>query len=415
LLAAPVLADRDSGTGPALLVPAKPDSTETRSPAAPLLIPGRPYAADTLRKTQVEIAQIHLRKARKLESDGLPQQALVEYQNAVAMDPTVKGAFLHMGMLFEGFGVMSRAVEAYALEVQHHPENREAARRLGVALVRVGEVTRGVQQLELLTRRYPTDGACWRSLGYAYTNAKRFKEAEHALRQAIALPPPEAEEYRDLGVLLANRGRETEARAAYQKAARLDPKDGSVWINLGNLEMRAGRTEAALADYRVAEARDSSSTLAYRAQVQALTALGRETEVGTTYRRWLTRVPDDANARLEAVRWFVSRDRTDVALEVARDGVRHAPHSGDAHLVMGVAWGAAGDARSSLLEFRRAEHYLGPDADPSQVHALIAELRANAPDSLRRLFVADSLAAEARAHPDSSMVPGFTGPGSRKP
>jgi tetratricopeptide (TPR) repeat protein len=303
-----------------------------------------------------------------------------------------------------------KAVAAYASEVEHHPKNREGARMLGVALVRSGETERGIQQLELLTRTNPRDGASWRALGFAYSFAHKFRDAERALRAAIALPPADAEEYRDLGVLLANLGREREAREAYRSAARLDPHDGSVWVNLGNLEARAGRYDAALAQYRTAESRDSLASLAYRGQVQALDALGRHDDIGATYRRWLRRIPADENARLEAVQWFAGHDRVDIALELGREGVRQTPRSANAHLVMGVAWGAAGDARSSLLELRRAEHYLGKEADASQVRALIAELRAGAPDSLRALFATDSIAAARSALPDSMVVPGFTGP-----
>lgn len=408
----PVLA-QEPATGPALFVPPKADSTRNAEPApAPLLIPGRRYAPDTLRRSTAQVARDFYRKAVKLEEDGNPQAAMAAYRSAVGLDPTLPGAYQRMGQIFEAFGSIPEALQAYASEVEHHPENRDAARQLGLSLARVGESDRAIQQLELLVRRNTRDGASWRALGFAYTHARRFKDAERALRTAISLPPADAEEHRDLGVLLANQGREREAREAYLRAAQLDPRDGAALINLGNLEMRAGRPAAALEHYRRAEARDTSGVFAYRGQVQALAGLGRERDIGDTYRRWLRRAPDDEGARLEAVQHFADKGRTDMALEIGRDGVRRASRSGFARMTMGVAYGAAGDARNSLLEFRRAEHYLGK-SDPTtqaRLQALIGELRAGAPDSLRALFVSDSLASEARVLGDSLRVPGFSGP-----
>jgi tetratricopeptide (TPR) repeat protein len=295
-------------------------------------------------------------------------------------------------------------VQCYAAEVQHHPENHVAARQLGIALVRAGELDRGIQQLELLTRDFPSNGANWRALGFAYTQAKRFNEAEHALRMAIDLPPLEAEELRDLGTLLANRGRETEARQLYQRAARVDPKDGLVWVNLGNLEARNGHYPEALASYRTATQRDSNATLGYRGQIQALQALGREDEVPGVYRKWMRSAPDDDDGRLEAVQYFARHGRTDVALELGREGVRRRPKSPDPHLIMGVAYGAAGDAKSSLGELRIAQRLDQEPESRARTEGMVAELRAGAPDSLRAFFATDSLANAKAMKRDSSAA-----------
>src|SRR5262245_55174570 len=146
-----VAADPDSAppSGPVLLTPARPDTSHApESPAQPLLIPGRPYAADSLTRTRAQRAREHLARARRLESDGNPTAALVEYQNAVSLDVTLPGAYQHMGLIYDAFGWPAKAVQCYAAEVEHHPDNHVAARQLGVALVKVGEIERGIKQLE---------------------------------------------------------------------------------------------------------------------------------------------------------------------------------------------------------------------------------------------------------------------------
>src|SRR5215831_1026108 len=97
LLLAAAAPDSAPPSGPVLLTPAHPDTSHgPESPAQPLLIPGRPYAADSLTRTRAQRAREHLAKARKLESDGNPTAALVEYQNAVSLEPTLPGAYQRM-------------------------------------------------------------------------------------------------------------------------------------------------------------------------------------------------------------------------------------------------------------------------------------------------------------------------------
>ena len=411
VLATPA-ASRDSAHGPTLFLPGRADSAATDVP--PLLIPGRPFAPDTLRKTAAQKARTFYEHGLQLERDGLPEPALASFRNAAGFDPTIPGLYQHIATIYEAFGALPEAAKAYAEEVRRHPQNRDATRSLGLTLVRLGETERGIQHLELLVRSNTRDGASWRALGYAYTHAKRWAEAEKALRTAIALPPPDAEEYRDLGVLLANRGREAEARTLYAKAARLDPHDASVFVNLGNLEMRSGNPERALVQFREAEVRDSSYAVAYRAEVGALQALGRDDDIGDTYRRWLRRAPDDEDARLEAVQYFLRKGRGDVALETGRDGVRRNLRSAFARMTLGVAEAGAGDARGALASLRWAEAAATATDQPevtSQARALISELKAGAPDSLHSLFVADSLAiiaAAARRDSLRRLGPGVT-------
>lgn len=367
------------------------------SPPAPLLVPGRTASPDTLRRSAVLRAREQYRLGRAFESRRTLAPAIAAYRNAAKLDPTIPDANYRMGMIFLGVDQVQEAVKCFAAEVRHHPGNVEATRQLGLGLARLGQADRAVTQLELLTRRRPNDGDSWQALGFALMVAKREREAEIALRRAVVLPPPRADKRRDLGAILAARGKEREAREQYRKALAVDPKDAATWINLGNLERRAGNLEIALRDYREAQRRDSTLGLAFQGQVQTLRDLGRTEEAATVYRRWLRNQPADHTARLEAVRFFDGIERKDIALEIARDGVRRDERSGDAHLVLGMALAASGAMRGALAEMRKAEALFKAPADRAQARQLIGALRASAADSLRALFDADSVAHTAAA------------------
>jgi tetratricopeptide (TPR) repeat protein len=361
------------------------------SPPAPLLVPGRPAPADTAAKSRASRAREQYRLGRAFEARGLSAPAIAAYRNAVSLDPTIADANVRMGMIFLGVGQIEEAVKCLDAEVRQHPGNVVATRDLGLGLARLGRTDRAIATLEGLTRRRPNDGDCWQALGFAYMAAKRPRDAEIALRRAVVLAPPRASRYRDLGAVLAARGRDAEAREQYRRALKLEPKDAATWINLGNLERRAHNAEAALEDYREAEKRDSTMGLAFQGQVQALRDLGRTAEAGEVYRRWLRDNPTDHDARLEAVRFFDGLQRRDIALEIARDGVRRDDGSGDAHLILGLALEASGATRAALAEVRKAEERFKTPADKERARELVAVLRASAADSLKALFAADSI------------------------
>jgi tetratricopeptide (TPR) repeat protein len=390
---------------PLLLPPRRDTTASIESPPAPLLMPGRGAAGDTARITKERKAREQYAIGRGLEDQHADAAAIAAYRNASRLDPTLRGPHFHMGRLFAAVGQHTSAVAEFAAEVTLDPSNTGAARELGRSLAHVGDSTSAMRQLELLTRRDAKDAESWKALGFVYGLANRPADAERALRRALALDGRDAIAWRDLGVVLAEQGRPAAARAAYDTAAALAPRDGSALVNLGNLEAREQRWNAALEAYRGAERRDSLLGLAYRGQVNALRELRRPEEAGAVYRRWLTVLPDDPDTRMEAIRFFNAMDRADIALELARDGVRANPRSGEAHFALATALQANGDIAGTLAELRKAGRMLPQAEQRARIGTMIASMRARAPDSLRTVYTADSLANE---------VPGATVPRRRE-
>lgn len=388
--AAPPPAAEAPPDGPALLVPARPDTTIVEGEPAPLLVPGRVDVADSSRAPRVRARQF-LELARYWEANGQGLTAVNAYRSALRFDSTLAGVARRMGELLAGLGRDAEAVEAFAAELQRHPGDVDATRELGLALARLGETDEALRHLQLLVARVPRADSAWSALGYAYLAAGRPGDARAALERALALPPARASEHRELGVALAALGRTADARAAYRRAIAGDATDATAWLNLGNLERDARRDEAALEAYREAGRRDSALAEAAQGEARALARLRRMREAGEAFRRWVALAPLDLGARLEAVQHFIAEGRPDAALEVARDALRRDDRSPDAHLLHGVALSATGRTREALAALRRAESLFRTPAGRERAAGLVAALRRSAPDSLRALFETDSL------------------------
>jgi Flp pilus assembly protein TadD len=376
---------------------AVPDSTQLESAPAPLIVP-KPAAApeDTALISRKRKAREDFGRGLMLEEQHAYAGAIMSYTNAARGDPTLRGAAYRIGLLYASRQQYGPAARAFREELHRNPGDKAATMEYALALCELGDTTRTVRMLEELTREYPGDALVWRALGFVYARAGRYTDAEKALRGSVGLDPKLARAWRDLGVVLSAQGKDKEARDAYRRALAVDPTDETALVNLGNLESRAGNHTAALASYHAAEKVDSTQAWAYRGQVRELVSLGREADAGAVWRRWLIVAPNEPEVREGAARHFARQGRTDVALEIAREGVRRQPKSGEAWWLLGEINAKLPDERAALSAYRSAGKFFQVPEDKARAEAGIAVLRASAPDSLRAFFAADSVSAAAR-------------------
>lgn len=400
------------GCAPPHAALAATDSTTVESAPGKLIVTPRARAAPSSPEAAANDTALARRntKAREdfgrglmLEQQGAYAAAILSYTNAAKLDPDLRGPSYRIGLLYASRLQFDPAARAFREELRRSPDDRAVRMEYAIALAELGDTTRSVSMLEDLTRRAPSDARVWRSLGFVYGRAGRHAAAEKALRGAVGLDPKYPRAWRDLGVILAARGKEQDARAAYRRALQLAPGDETALINLANLESRAGQHERALDYYRDAARRDSTQAMAYRGQVRELVVLGRIDDAGGVWRRWLAVAPDDPAVREGAARHFVHAGRIDIALGMAREGVRRKPTEGETWWLLGEMQSGSGEVRSALESYRRAEQRFAQPDERIRALRSIALLRASAPDSLRAAFDADSVeAVRAAARADSA-------------
>ncbi|MEQ1832588.1 MAG: tetratricopeptide repeat protein [Candidatus Eisenbacteria bacterium] len=398
-IAAPAPGARTAESAPGKLITPPRAKAAVTAPA-----PAEPEApADTALARRQRKAREDFGRGLMLEEQGAYAAAILSYTNAAKADPTLRGPSYRIGLLYASRQQHDPAMRAFREELRRSPDDVGARMEYAISLAELGDSTRSVRMLEELSRRAPANPSVWRSLGFVYGRFGRYAAAEKALRGAVGLDAKFARAWRDLGVILAARERPAEARDAYRRALQLEPRDETALINLANLESRVGDHERALQGYREAARIDSLQAMAYRGQIRELVAMGRTDEAGGVWRRWLAVAPDAPEVREGAARHFVHSGRVDIALELARDGVRRMPKSGDAWWLLGEMQAQGGDLRSALASYRRSERSFSKPDERLLPLQSIAALHANAPDSLRDVFRADSLEAVlARARADAT-------------
>jgi tetratricopeptide (TPR) repeat protein len=375
------------------------DSARVESPPAPFLKPpatrsgsATPEAApaDTALQSLRKRAREHYGQGILLEKDHAYSAAIVSYTSAARMDPTLRGPSFRIGRLYASRRQWDPAARAFREEMHRNPDDRAAEREFALMLVELGDTTRPERMLKDLTRRAPSDPTLWRALGFTQARLQRYAEAERSLRGAVALDAKYALAWRDLGVVLTALDRPREAREAYRRAIAADPGESGAVLNLANLEADLGEHVRALELYRNAERLDTLEGYAYRGQVRELVALGREADAGEVWRRYVARAPHDAEVRESAARHFLRQRRADVAVELARDGVRNAPHEPDAWWLLGEMEAQSGDTLAAMTAFHTAQQR--DKQGHARADSSLAILRNLASAPIRAKFAADSTA-----------------------
>jgi tetratricopeptide (TPR) repeat protein len=158
-----------------------------------------------------------------LLNQGLNEQALEKFREAVALDPGYWGAWLNIGLIHARSGRYEQAVVAYKNVLRIRPGHVRSLLGLGWSLRFAGKLGEAQTVFLQATRNHPDSAAAWRDLGSLQLAQTRPRDAEAALRTAVRLDPRDADAHWMLGAALAEQQRHAEAVPSLQAALRLRP------------------------------------------------------------------------------------------------------------------------------------------------------------------------------------------------
>ncbi len=176
-------------------------------------------------------AVIYLDFGRAYAEAGLPEQAIAEFNKAIARDPTLPGAHYCLGatyLLSEGEKGFAKATREFHLELARHPDDYFSLSQLGyIALTehRTQEAEAALKRAAALDPRNPDNPLL---LGQVYLQLEQPAKAEEALRRSIALTTDLSRNHYQvqrahylLGRLLMQSGRTEEGKQEMQASQDL--------------------------------------------------------------------------------------------------------------------------------------------------------------------------------------------------
>jgi len=188
-------------------------------------------------------AEIHHDLGVEALRAGRPQDALREFDAAIAIDETFAEAHRGRGLVLDfGFGRPEEAEKAYRRALALRPSFSEAHNDLGQLLARSGRYVEAVAAfdaaLENMLYKEPYVARC--NKGLALYAMGRREEGLAELRAALAVVPGYCKGRRELGRLLLDEGRIQDGLAEISTYARLCDRVADAHLQLGLARMKAG-------------------------------------------------------------------------------------------------------------------------------------------------------------------------------
>lgn len=178
-----------------------------------------------------------------------PSDALVQYEAALALDPTDAVHHLNTGFALARLGRPAESLERFREAARLAPDYPKARIALADAFFRAGRMGDAIAEFQRAAALRPQDIACSYALGSLLLQAGRPSEAVTELKRTLALAPDHAEAAANLGGALAQLGRLDDALTALREAQRLNPANPEPHNNLGVIYLHLGRHDEAAREF----------------------------------------------------------------------------------------------------------------------------------------------------------------------
>ncbi len=228
---------------------------------------------------------------------GKPAEALVQYEKALRVQPTLAEAYYNAANALSELGRMPETIGHYEAALELKPDYVEAHNNLGNILLQAGRLPEAIRHYETVVRIQPDSAEAHYNLGNALFRAGRTPEAVQHLETALHLNPAYAEASYNLGTAFLKLGRLPEAKAQFEQALRVRPDYSQAHNNLGNVLAQTGSLPQAVAHYQAALQIDPANAEAHNNLGVILMQQGRLQEAKEQFGRALRLQPDYAQAR----------------------------------------------------------------------------------------------------------------------
>ena len=199
-------------------------------------------------------------RANLLESQGLDDVALSEFEKAIAINPKLTIAYLGVGSIHKKRGNLTEAERAYSQAATVEPTNFDAQYNDGLVLQLLNRIT----------------------------------EAVRAYLRALAIKPDSFDGNLNLATAYLQLGEAGPALTYAQRAVKLDGKNGPARVNLGAIYAALGDNDNAVVEYQqAAELMDLTPELLLNL-ADSLAKVGRYAEAQNTLEQLIRTKPTAA-------------------------------------------------------------------------------------------------------------------------
>jgi tetratricopeptide (TPR) repeat protein len=233
------------------------------------------------------------------------EEAALEYQNAIQVDPLYGEARVKLAETYVRLGKPANALEEYVRAADLLPGDIGVQLTAGGHLLLAGRADDARARASAVLSREPKNIDAHILLGNALAGLKNFEAAVAQIEEAIKLEPGRSASYTSLGAVELARGSQDLAERAFKTAVALDPNQVVGHLALANHYWAAERLEDAERSINAALRVDPSNPLANRAMALFCMTTGRVADA----ERYVTAMARSASAPLALVDYYLVAGR----------------------------------------------------------------------------------------------------------
>jgi len=184
------------------------------------------------------------------QAKGEQDRAIVDYDEAIRIDPKSATAFTNRGNAYFGKGDMQRALADYNEALRLNARLISALLARSELYRRQGKFDRAIADGDEAIRLDPREPAAFNDRGLTYLENGAVNLAIADFDEAIRLNPDRADSFYDRGYAYLQKSDYNQAIADFNETIRLRPAFAFAFINRGNAYRGLGDLAGAIADFK---------------------------------------------------------------------------------------------------------------------------------------------------------------------
>jgi tetratricopeptide (TPR) repeat protein len=196
-------------------------------------------------------------------SQGDYDNAIVNFTEALDIDPDYAAAYNNRGILYANSGMYDQAIEDYNAALRIAPDLAYAYTNRGNAYDNKGMYDQAIEDYNAALRITPNLAAAYYNRGIAYGRKGMYDRAIEDFGAALKIDPNYAAAYTSRGIMYGRKGLYDQAIKDYRAALKIDPNYAAAYYNRGIAYTGKERYNRAIEDYSAVLRLDPNYTAAY--------------------------------------------------------------------------------------------------------------------------------------------------------
>jgi spermidine synthase len=180
------------------------------------------------------------------QKEGKQQEAILEYQKVLELEPNHLEARYNLALLYQKENQLEKAIQEYIKVLIKDPNHQYSMIGLGTAYDGLKKYDLAIQIFEEAQKLHPNNPLILYNLGEVFRKKKDYQNARKAWEDALKIDPNDAKVHSALGSLFATQSKFEAAEVEFLLALKTNPMDPETLGNLGILYARIGDRKSAI-------------------------------------------------------------------------------------------------------------------------------------------------------------------------